>query len=492
MEMNNAINKNEYRPKSDVDIAIAVQGISKMYPLYRDPLDRLKQSLWHALPKFIQGPPREFYQEFWALQPVSFEVKRGEALGIIGLNGSGKSTLLQIIAGTLTPTTGDTQVNGRVAALLELGSGFNPEFTGRENVYINGAILGFNRDEIDERFDEIAAFADIGDFIDHPVKLYSSGMFVRLAFAVQACVEPDILIVDEALAVGDIFFQQKCHARMEQLLADNTAIMIVSHDIAAIEKYSDQILLLDGGRTLFLGDPQVAIQNYYRLDEQVRLKDSKKTSISQVDTDEDIDDAVDDVSTMVWPDEQMFLDLSQAIVIGSEEMVRCLGIALCNEQGQACTIFQIGEMAHFYYEFELLQDIQMPTGGVEIINRQNVMVHSKNSMNVQIKGPSMTPKGSIVRFRQTMQFNLVQGAYTFGVGFGTLSDQGFQRMISPPFDAPGQNDIVIFRVTQAGQFYVLRKNNPVLFHGYADLPGTATMSIVEPNETSETYYRGKV
>jgi lipopolysaccharide transport system ATP-binding protein len=167
------------------NLAISVHNVSKMYPLYAQPSDRLKQSLWYALPQFLRGKPRQFYREFWALHDVSFEVKRGEALGIIGRNGSGKSTLLQIIAGTLTPTTGEVQVNGRVAALLELGSGFNPEFTGRENVYLNGSILGFSREEMDTLFDKIAAFADIGQFMDQPVKFYSSGMFVRLAFAVH-------------------------------------------------------------------------------------------------------------------------------------------------------------------------------------------------------------------------------------------------------------------------------------------------------------------
>jgi lipopolysaccharide transport system ATP-binding protein len=189
------------------DIAVSVHNVNKRYLLYDRPQDRLKQSLFWRFGK-------SYGREFWALRDISFEIRRGEALGIIGRNGAGKSTLLQIIAGTLQPTSGVVHVSGRVAALLELGSGFNLEFTGRENVYLNGAILGFSRGEMEQRFDEIAAFADIGDFMDQPVKLYSSGMFVRLAFAVQACVEPDVLIVDEALAVGDVVFHQKCYARL--------------------------------------------------------------------------------------------------------------------------------------------------------------------------------------------------------------------------------------------------------------------------------------
>src|SRR5829696_2572400 len=189
------------------EVAISVRGAGKMHRIYDRPQDRLKQMLWRGR--------RQYGREFWALRDVSFELRRGEMMGIIGRNGSGKSTLLQIIAGTLTPSEGEVTVNGRVAALLELGSGFNPEFTGRENVFLNGSILGISREEIQQRFDDIAAFADIGGFIEQPVKTYSSGMLVRLAFAVQASIEPDVLIVDEALAGGDVFFRQKCYRRLE-------------------------------------------------------------------------------------------------------------------------------------------------------------------------------------------------------------------------------------------------------------------------------------
>ena len=192
------------------DVAIRVQNISKCYHLYDHPRNRLYQSVVPRFQRIIGRAPSTFFREFWALKDVSFEVKRGETVGIIGRNGSGKSTLLQIICGTLSPTSGLVETHGRVAALLELGSGFNPEFTGRENVYMNGSVIGLSRDEIDTRFDDIVAFADIGEFIDQPVKTYSSGMYVRLAFAVIAHVNADILVIDEALAVGDVFFVQKC------------------------------------------------------------------------------------------------------------------------------------------------------------------------------------------------------------------------------------------------------------------------------------------
>lgn len=237
------------------DVAISVKNISKCYLIYDRPQDRLKQSLWRGR--------RRYYREFWALKDVSFEVKKGETMGIIGRNGSGKSTLLQIIAGTITPNSGEVRVSGRVAALLELGSGFNPEFTGRENVFMNGAILGLDRKEMEQRFDDIAAFADIGEFIDQPVKTYSSGMVVRLAFAVQAFVPKEVLIVDEALAVGDELFQRKCFAKIEEFKKKGGTILFVSHDGAAVVQLCNRALLLESGE-LVLSGPSKQVVNLYQ------------------------------------------------------------------------------------------------------------------------------------------------------------------------------------------------------------------------------------
>jgi lipopolysaccharide transport system ATP-binding protein len=235
------------------DIVISARNVGKCYTIYDRPLDRLKQSVWRK---------KQFYRKFWALQDASFDIHKGEIIGIIGRNGSGKSTLLQILCNTLSPTTGTVSIQGRIAALLELGAGFNNDFTGRENVYMNGAILGFSKKEMDMRFDEICAFADIGDYIDQPVKTYSSGMYVRLAFAVQACVDPDILIVDEALSVGDIFFQQKCMDKFNELKEQNKTIILVSHDTTLMRDSCDQVIYLKSGQVCFQGDPNNAIYYY--------------------------------------------------------------------------------------------------------------------------------------------------------------------------------------------------------------------------------------
>lgn len=234
--------------------AISVRNVGKCYEIYSKPYDRLK--------KIVLGADRTITRKFWALQGVSFDVQPGESVGIVGRNGSGKSTLLQIISGTLAPTTGEVHIRGRVAALLELGSGFNPQFTGRENVYLSGAILGISKREMDERFDDIAAFADIGEFLEQPVQVYSSGMHARLAFAVSISVQPDILILDEILAVGDAGFQQKCIARLRQLLDSGVTLLFVSHSPDAVRSICQKGLLLRQGKSAFFGPSEQAIDLY--------------------------------------------------------------------------------------------------------------------------------------------------------------------------------------------------------------------------------------
>jgi lipopolysaccharide transport system ATP-binding protein len=247
------------------DIAIRVSNLSKCYQIYDTPSDRLKQFVLPRLNRMVGRTLKQYFREFWALRDVSFEIKRGETIGIIGRNGSGKSTLLQLICGTLHPTSGSIQTNGRIAALLELGSGFNPEFTGRENVYMYASVLGLSNEEIDVRFDDIAAFAEIGDFIEQPVKTYSSGMIIRLAFSVAINVDPEILIVDEALSVGDERFQRKCFSRIEAISASGATILFVSHSGGTIVELCDRAVLLDSGEKLAVGIPKQIVGRYQKL-----------------------------------------------------------------------------------------------------------------------------------------------------------------------------------------------------------------------------------
>ncbi|SEQ87239.1 teichoic acid transport system ATP-binding protein [Lachnospiraceae bacterium NE2001] len=239
------------------EIAIKIKDVTKLYKLYDKPTDRLKESL--GLSK------KQRYKEHYALHNVSFEVKRGECVGIIGTNGAGKSTILKIITGVLNPTAGEVEINGRISALLELGAGFNMEYTGIENVYLNGTMIGFTKEEIDAKLQDILEFADIGDFVHQPVKTYSSGMFVRLAFAVAINIDPEILIVDEALSVGDVFFQLKCFKKFEEFKKQGKTILFVSHDLSSIERYCDRAVLMDHGRNVAEGVPIDIINKYKKI-----------------------------------------------------------------------------------------------------------------------------------------------------------------------------------------------------------------------------------
>ena len=266
-------------PRTLGEPVIIAENLSKTYRIWTAPAARISTPVWRGGARLLPGGLGERfakraergYRDFPALAPVSFTIRRGEATGIIGRNGSGKSTLLQLIAGTLAPSTGRVTVRGRVAALLELGSGFNPEFTGRENVFLNGAILGVSRREMEAKFDEIAAFADIGEFIEQPVKTYSSGMMMRLAFAVAVSVQPDVLIIDEALSVGDVFFGQRCFQRIREIVHRGATLIFVSHDMAAVQRLCDRGLLMHSGRMIFDGTPEECVSRYFNLHQPSRV-----------------------------------------------------------------------------------------------------------------------------------------------------------------------------------------------------------------------------
>lgn len=274
--------KSECRPHDDTSkIVLRVQKLGKCFRLYNFPKDKLKEV-------FFLGK-RMHFQEFWALKDVSFDLRQGETLGIVGRNGSGKSTLLQIICETMCPTEGTVDIFGRVSALLELGSGFDPDFTGKENVYMNASILGLSRREIDDLYPEIVAFADIGNFINQPVRFYSNGMYVRLAFAIAVSVEPHILVVDEALAVGDEIFQRKCFSRIRSLKAKGCTILLVSHSAPTVIDLCDRAMLVDKGECILLGSPKQVVANYLKLinappdvQEQVRASIRAFTGSDQI------------------------------------------------------------------------------------------------------------------------------------------------------------------------------------------------------------------
>ena len=249
--------------------AVTVSSVSKYYRLYKRNSDRIKET-FHPFRK-------QYHKPFKALDEITFSLNKGDSLGVIGKNGSGKSTLLQLLCGVLQPSSGQVEVNGRISALLELGAGFNPEFTGRENVYLSATIMGLSKEFVDENIDKIFSFADIGEYVDQPVKLYSSGMYVRLAFATAISIDPEILIIDEALAVGDIFFQQKCIAHMKKMRSKAT-IIFVTHDMQSVSNLCERVILLDQGKILFDGNPVEAVSNYTKLVHNERFQDKNDSN----------------------------------------------------------------------------------------------------------------------------------------------------------------------------------------------------------------------
>jgi lipopolysaccharide transport system ATP-binding protein len=463
--------------------AIRVSNLSKCYQLYDKPGDRLKQFVFPRLQHFTGRQPERYFREFWALRDVSFEVMRGETVGVIGRNGSGKSTLLQLICGTLSPSGGSVETTGRVAALLELGAGFNPEFTGRENVYMNGALLGLTNDEVDARFDDISAFADIGEFIDQPVKTYSSGMYVRLAFAVQACVEPDILIVDEALAVGDVFFRQKCYRRLDDLREKGVAILLVSHAMSDVEQMCRRSILLEQGKCKFQGNASEAVKQYYLL-EQDRKSETFVAKTRNVPA--RVKESSEQSKAFEWPTEDAFLDISTAVQV-TNGWAKCTAFSVCDERETACVVFRQGEVMKVYYEFELLRDIEVPIGGLIIQNDKGVIVHGKHSIQYGTILPRSIRQGARVRFRHDVSLNVAVGEYTLEAGLATMNLADYEKRSALSHAGFYQKHVRLCHMPGVARFDVImdapNEYGQLRFYGVADLQGRCEVCVIDDAET---------
>jgi lipopolysaccharide transport system ATP-binding protein len=372
------------------EIALQIENLSKCYQIYDKPYDRLKQSIYPSLQLLTGIQPKQYFREFWALKNISFEVKKGESVGIVGRNGSGKSTLLQLITGTLSPSSGAVKSKGRIAALLELGAGFNPEFSGRENVYLNGALLGFNRQQIDEKFDAIAAFADIGEYLEQPVKTYSSGMLVRLAFAVQVQVEPDILIVDEALAVGDWLYQKRCLQRIQKLVADGMTLLFVSHDQESVRTLTSRSLLLNRGSAKAWGVSSEVVLEYRKLlheeeEEYFRATVNSMSErnlgtdayISRVDFDEspvkrhESEENTSNIDCCSRSDQLSFGDGA----------VKVLAVQTLNANDEACSVFYPGEKLKIRLTCQSSISSDKLNVGVRIRNKEGIKIYSWGTLN---------------------------------------------------------------------------------------------------------------
>jgi lipopolysaccharide transport system ATP-binding protein len=417
------------------EVAISVRELSKVYRIYAKPEDRLVQMA-------TLGRRRRF-QEFDALKGVSLEVRRGETVGIIGRNGCGKSTLLQMIVGTLQPTSGSVEVHGRIAALLELGAGFNGEFTGRENVYMNGAILGFSREEMDARFESIAAFASIGNFIERPVKAYSSGMFVRLAFAVATAVEPDILIVDEALAVGDEAFQRKCFARIEAIKERGGTILFVSHGAQTIVQLCDRAVLLDGGEKLLEGEPKLVVGQYQRLVNasgetaaairaQIIAGVSESAPADQADMAEDAPPSeIEGDLTLPDPEPDDFEEFyDPSLIAESRTEIESRGALIVEPHfttlsGKKVNVLKAGRRYVYRYRVEFTKEVHQVGFGMLINTTTGLALGGGATDYIRELRLDAAKEGDIVDVAFELSINLTPGVYFLNVGVTMTDDTGY-------------------------------------------------------------------
>ena len=361
---------------SSNECMLRINNLSKCYEIYNSPRDRLKQFILPKLFKFFGKAIPNFYREFWALKNISFEVKKGETIGIVGRNGAGKSTLLQIISGTLSPTEGEVLINGRVAALLELGSGFNPEFSGHENIYMSASVLGLKKEEIDQKYNRIVQFADIGDFLHQPVKTYSSGMYVRLAFAVIAHVDADILIVDEALAVGDAFFTQKCMRFLRDFMKSGV-VLFVSHDTSSVLSLCSKAIWLDHGRLSLQGEPKSVCELYLQKVYETQQGDSKTAELPQEITSTKFDDLASNSSPTAH-------DL-RIIAVPSDERsfgkggARVTDVRLTDELGKKLLWIKGGEQVTLKIKAKIFKAFENPIIGFFIKDRLGQMLFGDNT-----------------------------------------------------------------------------------------------------------------
>ena len=346
------------------EVIIKVDHLDKMYKLYSRQRDRVRDALG-------LGKKQDLYKEHYALKDVSLEVRRGETVGIIGTNGSGKSTILKIITGVLSPTSGDVEINGRISALLELGAGFNMEFTGLENVYLNGTMNGFSEEEIDEKLDAILDFADIGEFVHQQVKTYSSGMFVRLAFALAINIDPEILVVDEALSVGDVFFQNKCYHKFEEFKKEGRTILFVSHDLSSISKYCDRVILLDHGKKMAEGRPKEII-------DLVNQTTSAMSGSERVGKDGKLQGSLNrNVKDGLW---NSYMTLNPSNDTYGSGLAEIEDFCLIDNSGNMTNTVIKGDTCSVKVKVRFHADISEPIIAVSIKNRMGVEITGTNTM----------------------------------------------------------------------------------------------------------------
>ncbi len=448
------------------ETAVSIRNLNKTYKIYDTPGQRFKSLLFK----------KNLGRDFVALDGITVDIKKGEAFAIVGKNGSGKSTMLQILAGILKPTSGEVQINGRIAALLELGSGFNPESTGYDNIYMNAAILGLNKEEIEKKVQDIIAFADIGDHLYEPVKTYSSGMYIRLGFAVAINVDADILLVDEALAVGDVFFRQKCYTRLNELKAKGTTIILVTHNMSEVEQFCDRAMLLQSGKQISVGRSQEVVKEYYLEDQAVTVRHEKKSNDLGVEKNQD--SLTFESGWKIQEEEFYDLSLSQEVSNGKASFGK---IGLFDAEGKSRRAFTQGEYGYFYIELDILHDIEIPVTGIILYNQRNTIVHGKDTSQTYTKLPDNVKKGTKLAYLQKIKFDIAEGEYSFEVGFTQMFKEGYDQRSYLAQEVINERMERVCLRNNVGSFSIMQKQigtpTKMGFHGDCDLPGETELVI---------------
>jgi lipopolysaccharide transport system ATP-binding protein len=434
-------------------MAINVDSVWKRFEIYDRPADQLKQFVFPRFQRLMGLQIRQYFRELWALQDISIQVRRGESCGIVGLNGSGKSTLLQVITGTLFPTLGKVTIQGRIAALLELGSGFSPDFTGRENVYMNGALLGFSRQQIDSRLEEIQSFADIGDHFDQPLSIYSTGMQMRLAFAVATTFDPDILIIDEALAVGDAYFQQKCFRRIERFKEVGGTLLFVSHDAAAVKHLCDKAVLLSCGKAVVQDTPKTVIDLYHGLVAQKADVGDHEVLVSQSQNDK----LETFTSHATW---------TKATTTTTNQQAELVDFKLLNGTGQKVSWLESETTLTIQYRIRFKKDFERPAFGLIVRDRIGRALFETSTYAMRMPEQSIG-KGREALVSFSFNFNLRAGQYSFSVG---VANKGFGKSEFEEYS---------LLMHDVEQVEVLEAKDAAFYGGIFNMKPTVSVNVLE-------------
>lgn len=461
------------------DIVLKIENLSKTFNIYSSPSGRLKEWLTFG--------SRTYHADFQALKDISFSVKKGEFLGIIGPNGAGKSTLLRIITGALDPTNGSYQLSGRILSLIDLNGGMEPELTGRENIIRSTRLLGFPPGYAEEQMPQIEAFAELGDFFDRPLKIYSSGMRIRLAFSMFAFLECDLLILDEVLAVGDIFFRQKCYARLGELIKKDTAIVLVTHSTGTVSQYCDNVIVMNKGIVHYYGEPGTAIQKYFeiRKDQGVKIKASDTymeedyVSISNLPSQSPSQD-------LNWPQASLFTTDSLPKIYENAEAT-LTHLLICNDSQIPQLVFKQGEALHVYYSFLLKKDIGVPIAGVRLSTPTNLLIHGKNSLQHKLHHPLRVSQGDILRYKQVIKLDVSPGRYILNISLATMHPSDYARIETLSTLEYKEKLLSVISLHQAGGIQVIPPSSGVATKGHigiCNLDGTMQIeAIINSNST---------